>query len=99
MSEPLSPAVLEKMLETLTPEIVDSFRRAIETSKWPDGRRITEEQRTTCMQAVIAWEHRHLPENQRTGYIDKGSKQEGEVCDSQDHDHDHHDEKPVTFRH
>lgn len=96
MSDPVSPSVLEKMLEALTPEIVDGFRRAIETSKWPDGRRITEEQRTTCMQAVIAWEHRHLPENQRTGYIDKGSK-EGEVCDS--HEHAPHDEKPVTFRH
>lgn len=96
MSEPMSPSTLEKMLEALTPEIVDSFRRAIETSKWPDGRRITEDQRATCMQAVIAWEHRHLPENQRTGYIDKGSKAEGEVCDNPA---DHHHEKPINFRH
>ena len=80
MSEPVNPAVLEKMLEALTPEIVEGFRRAIETSKWPDGRRITEEQRVTCMQAVIAWGEKHLPPEQRVGYIDKGHKA-GEVCD------------------
>lgn len=97
MSEPINETTLENMLAALTPEIVESFRRAIETSKWPDGRRITDAQRTTCMQAVIAWEHRHLPENQRTGYIDKGSKQEGEVCEAPHDDHD--DETPVSFRH
>lgn len=97
MSEPINESTLEKMLEALTPEIVASFRQAIETSKWPDGRRITEAQRETCMQAVIAWEHRNLPETQRTGYIDKGSKQEGEVCEAPHDDDDH--EKPVSFKH
>lgn len=98
MNEPMNESTIDKMLEALTPEIVDSFRRAIETSKWPDGRRLTDAQRATCMQAVIAWEHRHLPENQRTGYIDKGDKKEGEVCEST-HDHDHDHEKPVSFKH
>lgn len=101
MSESMNESTINKMLESLTPELVESFRRAIETSKWPDGRRITDAQRATCMQAVIAWEHHHLPESQRTGYIDKGDKQEGEVCESTHDDHDDHDdhEKPVTFRH
>lgn len=95
MSEPLSPTTIERMLEALTPEIVDGFRLAIEIGKWPDGRRVSDEQRATCMQAVIAWEHKHLPENQRTGFIDKGSKEEGDVCES----HHEHEEKPVNFRH
>ena len=40
--------------------------------------------RTTpnCMQAVIAWEHENVPEKERTGYIDKGKKEEGEERDS-----------------
>lgn len=91
----MSDMTFEKMLETLTPELVAAFRLAIEIGKWPDGRRLTPEQRATCMQAVIAWEHKHLPENQRTGYIDKGEK-EGEVCDSHDHSQD---EAAVKFLH
>ena len=39
------------------------------------------------MQAVLAWEVKHLPEHQRTGYIDRGSKQEGETCGDDDHGH------------
>lgn len=90
----MSASSFDKLVATLTPELVASFRRAIETGKWPDGRRLSEEQRATCMQAVIAWEHRHLPEAERTGYIDKGEK-EGEVCDDPEHAH----ETPVKFRH
>ncbi|HEX6592102.1 MAG TPA: DUF1315 family protein [Moraxellaceae bacterium] len=85
---------LEKMLAALTPELVEAFRLAIEIGKWPDGRRLTDEQRSTCLQAVIAWEHKHLPEEQRIGYIDKGEK-EGEVCDDPAHSH----EEPVKFLH
>ena len=90
----MNEATLQKMLAALTPELVDSFRRAIETGKWPDGRRLTEAQRATCLQAVIAWEHHHLPETARTGYIDKGEK-DGETCDEPHH----HEEQPVSFRH
>lgn len=101
-NESMNEGAIEQMMSALTPEIVESFRRAIEISKWPDGRRITAAQRATCMQAIIAWEHRYLPENQRIGYIDKGDKQEGEVCESSHddgHDHDHDHEKPISFRH
>lgn len=86
---------LDKMLSALTPELVAAFRLAIEIGKWPDGRRLTEEQRSTCLQAVIAWEHKNLPEEQRIGYIDKGEK-EGEVCDAPSHSHH---EEPVKFLH
>ncbi len=84
------------MLAALTPEIVAGLRTAIEIGKWPDGRRLTQEQRETCMQAVLAWEIRHLPEHERTGYIDRGTKAEGEVCES--HEHSHDEEHPVRFR-
>ncbi|MCC2636521.1 MAG: hypothetical protein K0Q68_240 [Moraxellaceae bacterium] len=91
----MSDPSFEQLLATLTPDLVAVFRRSIETGKWPDGRRLSDEQRATCMQAVIAWEHRNLPEAERTGYIDKGDK-EGETCDAP-HDHDH--EEPVKFLH
>jgi hypothetical protein len=78
----MNEATLEKMLAALTPDIVTALRTAVELGKWPDGRRLTQEQYKTSMEAVIAWEHHHLPEEERTGYINKGDKQEGDVCDA-----------------
>ncbi|MDQ8036536.1 MAG: DUF1315 family protein [Pedobacter sp.] len=92
----MNDSTIEKMLLAMTPELVTAFRLAIEIGKWPDGRRLTPEQRETCMQAMIAWELKHLPEEQRTGYIDKGEK-EGDMCDS--HDHSHDEEATVKFLH
>lgn len=83
------------ILSALTPEIVANLKRAVELGKWPDGRRLSDEQRETCMQAVLVWEMKHLPEEERTGYIDKGTKEEGDVCD----DHDHNKEQQVKFLH
>lgn len=80
-----------KLIANITPEIYTSLKRAVEIGRWPDGRRLSTEQRELSLQAVIAWEARHLPESQRTGYIDRGSKAEGEVCDSHDHSGDDHD--------
>ncbi len=86
----------EAVLAALTPEIVDRLRTAVEIGKWPNGDRLTPEQRSTSMQAVLIWEMKNLPENQRTGYIDKGKK-EGEACDT-DHPHNHADEeKPLRL--
>ncbi|MDO5768832.1 MAG: DUF1315 family protein, partial [Psychrobacter sp.] len=50
----------QTILASLTPEIVDRFRTAIEIGKWPDGRALSDEQRQTCLQAVMVWEHEHL---------------------------------------
>lgn len=72
-----------------------ALKRAIEIGKFPDGKRLTDEQKALCMEAVLAWELQHLPPQQRTGFIDRGSKADGEVCDS------HADpaaEQPVSLR-
>ncbi|VUD48780.1 hypothetical protein TDB9533_01302 [Thalassocella blandensis] len=60
---------LNKVLEALTPEIVEKFKLAIELGKWPDGKRLTPEQLEICMQAVIAYEHKFVEETARTGYV------------------------------
>ena len=59
---------LKTLLETVTPEIYQGLKRAIELGKWPDGRPLSSEQRELCMQAVIAYD-RNLPEEQRVGYL------------------------------
>ena len=70
----------QQMIESMTPEIYQNLRGAVETGKWPDGQKLTPDQRQNAMQAIIAWGQRHLPEQDRIGYIDKGRK-EDESCD------------------
>lgn len=71
----------EQLIAHINPEIHRNLQRAIETGRWPDGRRLSDEQRALSLQAVIAYEQRNLAETERTGYIDRGSKAEGELCD------------------
>lgn len=62
----------EKMIEAMTPDIYQSLKRAVELGKWPNGERLTQEQRETSLRAVIAYEHaRNLPEAERVGFIDR----------------------------
>jgi uncharacterized protein len=68
-------------------DVYESLRRAVELGRWPDGRTLSREQRETSLQAIIAWEQVHLPEAQRTGYIEKPD------CAT-----DSHDEQPVNWR-
>ena len=69
----------QQMIESLTPELYRSLKRAVEVGRWPDGSRLTPEQREHAMQAIIAWGERHLDATERVGYIDKGRKA-GDTC-------------------
>jgi uncharacterized protein YeaC (DUF1315 family) len=80
------PVDYDDMIDSITPETYQTMLRAIETGRWPNGDRLTEAQREHCMAAVIAWGERHLTEKERVGYIDRGEKEEGEVCDTHTHD-------------
>lgn len=61
--------LIEEILNIMTPELYQRFRRAIELGKWPDGRPVSREQLATCMQSVIAYEARHVQPHERTGYV------------------------------
>jgi uncharacterized protein YeaC (DUF1315 family) len=65
----------DQLLTSLTPELVDRLRAAVETGRWPDGREVTAAQREHSLQAVIAWESRHLPPEERVGFVDKRRKE------------------------
>lgn len=58
-----------KAAQALSPELYQKFKTAIELRKWADGSALTKEQLTTCIQAVIAYEQQHVPEEQRVGYV------------------------------
>jgi uncharacterized protein len=61
---------IETLVSRLGPEEYEALRRAVELGKWPDGRRLSGEDREMLMQAMIAWEAKHLPEHQRTGHME-----------------------------
>lgn len=92
----------EDILDSLNPEIIAKFRTAIELGKWDNGVRLTDEQRQTCMQAVMVWEHEHLPVEERTGYIQKPKDDKGNTVGEEcDVEHEHHypnAERPVNFK-
>ncbi len=58
-----------EVASTISAEVYESFKLAVEIGKWSDGRKLTDEQRELSLQAVIAWEIQNLPEDQHTGYM------------------------------
>jgi len=60
---------LQQLLHSITPDIYQRLKLAVEIGKWPNGQALTQEQRELCMQAMISYEHRHLPAESHTGYI------------------------------
>ena len=91
---------IDEIISAITPEAHKNLIRAVELGKWPDGTRLSKEQREQCMQAVIAYDAKHLPEQERVGHIDRGVKEEGEARESHDHDDPKAsaaEERPVKF--
>lgn len=83
---------VEKLLEAVTPDVYQNFRTSIETGKWPDGKPLTREQKEICIQAVIAYEAKNFPEDERTGYVPPKET----PCDT-DHDSSADDVKPIKW--
>jgi hypothetical protein len=89
----------QKLIENLTPEIYQRLKQALEVGKWPDGIALSTAQKVSCMDAVISWESQHVSLEQRTGYIDRGSKSEGERCGTQQAEQVLHLEDKLDSRH
>ena len=70
----------QQLIKTMSPELYERLKNAVETGRWPDGRAVTREQRENALQAVIAWGEQNLDKAERVGFIDKGHK-DGDVCD------------------
>lgn len=58
-----------QLISNITQDVYESLKLAVEIGKWPDGRVLTQEQKELSLQAVIAWELKNLPEDERTGYM------------------------------
>lgn len=74
----------DELIERLDPTVYQSLKQAIELGKWPDGRTISPEQRSICMEAVLHYEGLHnIPEQERVGYLDR-KKSDGGACGPDD---------------
>lgn len=85
----------EELLASMTPEIHATMKTAVEIGKWPDGRKLTQDERETCLQAVIAYDAQHLDEEQRVGFIDT-AKKEGSCSSSPETAEENVSIKPIT---
>lgn len=66
-----APESLQALLASITPEVHDKLKRAVELGRWENGERLTQEQRDLCLQAVIAYDELHHAETEKVGYIDR----------------------------
>lgn len=80
----------DQVSQNLDPQVYQSLKAAVELGKWPNGQPLSEEQKSICMQAIIVYEAKHLPPEQRTGYIERNTGACG-------HDDDPSDESPVRW--
>ncbi|MFM1896889.1 MAG: hypothetical protein RLZZ385_1963 [Pseudomonadota bacterium] len=65
-----TPATLQALLETLTPTHYESLKDAVALGRWANGQKLSPEQLENSLQLIIAWESRHVPVEQRLGFID-----------------------------
>lgn len=71
----------EQLIQSMTPEIYERLRTAVETGKWPDGTPLDEQQKETSMQAVLMYQSKvlkssdHMTVNE-AGEVVHQSKQE-----------------------
>lgn len=53
----------EQLVESMTPEIYQNMKTAVEIGKWPDGTPLTEKQKETAIQAVMIYDAKYHGEH------------------------------------
>lgn len=66
---------VEQLIASMTPAIYKNMKDALELGRWGDGRAVTSEQKSNCLEAMIRYEDLHnIPETERVGYVDMTNK-------------------------
>ncbi|GLR75330.1 YeaC family protein [Aliivibrio sifiae] len=63
---------INKLLESMTPEVFENLQYAVETGKWHNGTSLSTEQRSTCMQAVMLYQSKYNKEAQHMTVAEGG---------------------------
>ena len=59
----------QQLISNIKPDVYQNLKTAVEVGRWPNGVKLTAEQRHLSLQAIIAYEVKHLPPEERTGYV------------------------------
>ena len=68
---------VDELVGSLTPDMVNDLKRAIEIGKFPNNRAVSEEQRELMIEATILYDALKLPEEERTGFIHRKKQASG----------------------
>ncbi|HGF7183785.1 TPA: YeaC family protein [Vibrio cholerae] len=49
----------QQLINAITPEAYQRLLYAVETGKWPEGTSLSQQQRDSCMQAVMLYQSKH----------------------------------------
>lgn len=63
----------DALIKHITPEVYRSLKQSLELGKWPDGRKLSQQQKEATMEAIIAYEFRNVAEQERVGYLERGN--------------------------
>lgn len=62
------PQSMSELVNEISSEIYSALKLAIEIGNWNDGVKLNSKQLEFCMQAIILYEAKNLPEHERTGF-------------------------------
>lgn len=62
------------LIDNIDAPIFQELKTALELGRWESGLDISVVQKDIVIQAIIAYENKHLDETERTGYIHKESQ-------------------------
>lgn len=60
---------VNNLISNISEAIYQEMKVALELGRWNSQKPLTEQQKAICLQAIIAYEARHLNEQERTAYI------------------------------
>ena len=66
------PNNMQELLESITPEIHEQLKTAVELGRWENGKKLTAEQKEHCLQAVIAYDLEYTDPEKRVGFLKGG---------------------------
>ena len=75
---------IDDLVISLTPEMADDLKRAIELGKFPDGSVVSGQQKELMLEAMIIYDSLKLPEQDRTGFIHRKKTASGILNSSPD---------------
>lgn len=59
----------DELILSITPDIYERLKRAVELGKWDNNQPLKPEQREHILQAIIAYDQKHKEPQERVGYI------------------------------